>query len=54
MSNYQIAVVVFDVKRSKIENLVDFLPEFKAKIDEFEKGKVRLIEKVILDSDLEH
>ncbi len=54
MSNYEIAVVVLDVKKSKIEILVEFLPKFKEQIDEFEKGKVHLIEKIVLDSGLEH
>jgi MinD superfamily P-loop ATPase len=45
MSNYEIAVVVLDVKKSKLEI---------RKIAEFGKGKVHLIEKIKLDSDLEH
>ncbi len=54
MSNYEIAVVVLDVEKSKIEFLLELLPKFKDEIDEFEKGKVQTIEKIKLESDLEH
>ena len=53
MSNYEVAVVVLDVEKSKIEFLLELLPKFKEQINEFEKGKVHLIEKVELDSNLE-
>ena len=45
MGNYKIAVVVFDVEKSKIDFLSELLPQFKERADEFEKGKVFLIEK---------
>ena|SRR5215203_5219310 len=54
MSSYEIAVVVFDAQRSKIENLVEFLPKFKEQIDDLEKGRVHLFEKTLFDSDSEH
>lgn len=45
MNNYEIAVVVFDVEKSKINFLLELLPQFKERAGEFEKGKVYLIEK---------
>jgi hypothetical protein len=45
MDNYEIAVVVLDVEKSKIEFLLELLPQFKARINEFEKEKIYLIEK---------
>ncbi len=45
MSNYEIAVVVLDVEKSKIDFLLELLPQFKERIGEFKKGKVYLIEK---------
>lgn len=45
MNNYEIAVVVLDVEKSKIEFLLELLPKFKEQIGVFEKGKVYLIEK---------
>lgn len=45
MNNYEIAVVVLDVEKSKIEFLLELLPKFKERISEYEKGKVYLIEK---------
>ncbi len=52
--NYEIAVVALDVEKSKVDFLVELLPKFKERIDDYEKGKVYLIEKIKLDSDLEH
>jgi hypothetical protein len=54
MSNYEIAVVVLDVEKSKVDLLVELLPKFKERINNYEKGKVYLIEKIKLKSDLEH
>lgn len=54
MGNYEIAVIVLDVEKSKVDFLVELLPKFKERIDDYEKGKVYLIEKIKLDSDLEH
>ena len=45
MNNFEIAVVVLDAEKSKIEFLLGFLPEFKKPIGKFKKGKVYLIEK---------
>ncbi len=45
MDNYEITVVVLDVEKSKIEFLLELLPKFKERMDEYEKGKVYLIEK---------
>ncbi len=45
MNNYEIVVVVLDAEKSKIEFLLELLPEFKERVGEFEKGKVYLIEK---------
>ena len=47
MNKYKIAVVVLDVEKSKIEFLLELLPEFKERVGEFEKGKVYLIEQYI-------
>lgn len=54
MGKYEIAVVVLDVEKSKIEFLLELLPKFKEQVGEYEKGKVYSIEKIKLDSDLEH
>lgn len=54
MGKYEIAVVVLDVEKSKIEFLLEFLPKFKEQISDYEKGKVYTIERIKLDSDLEH
>ncbi|HEX8737488.1 MAG TPA: DUF5615 family PIN-like protein [Pyrinomonadaceae bacterium] len=54
ISNYKIAVVVFDVEKSKVDFMLEFLPKFKEQVDKYEKGKLYLIEKVELDSNLEH
>ncbi len=54
MNNYKISVVVLDVEKSKIEFLLELLPKFKAQIGEYENGKVYLIEKIKLSSDLEN
>jgi predicted nuclease of predicted toxin-antitoxin system len=45
MNNYKIAVVVFDVEKSKIDFLLERLPQFRERVGEFEKGKVYLIGK---------
>lgn len=45
MDKYEIAVVVLDVEKSKIDYLLEILPKFKEEIDEFENGKVYLLEK---------
>jgi hypothetical protein len=45
MSNYEIAVIVLDVEKSKIEFLLELLPKLKEQVSEFEKGKIYLIEK---------
>lgn len=45
LNQYLISVVVLDVKRSKIEYLKELVPEFKARIGSFEKGKAYRIEK---------
>ena len=44
IKKYQLTIVVLDVQKSKIEILLELLPKFKAKISEFEKGKIYLIE----------
>jgi predicted nuclease of predicted toxin-antitoxin system len=54
MNKYDISVVVLDVEKSKIENLEEILPKFKKQADNFEKGKIYLIEREKFDSDLEH
>lgn len=54
MSNYEIAVVVLDVEKSKIEFLLKLLPKFKEQIRDYEKGKIYLIERIKLNSNLEH
>jgi hypothetical protein len=54
MSNYKIAVVVLDAEKSKIDFMLELLPKFKEQVGEYEKGKIYLIEKVELDSNLEH
>jgi hypothetical protein len=54
MANYDIAVVVFDTQRSKVQVLVKFLPEFTAKIGEYSRGQISLLEANYIESDLEH
>lgn len=54
MNNYEITAVVLDVEKSKIEFLLELLPKFKKQIDEYEKGRVYSIEKMKLESYLEH
>ena len=54
MSNYEIAVVVLSVEKSKVDFLVELLPKFKEQVIDYEKGKIYLIEKIKLNSDLEH
>ena len=44
VKKYQITIVVLDVQKSKIENLLELLPKFKAQISEFEKGNIYLIQ----------
>ena len=45
MDKYDIAVVVLDVAKSKIEFLLELLPQFKEQADSLEKGKVHLLTK---------
>jgi len=54
MAKYEVAVVVFDTQRSKIDILVEFLPEFMARMKEFEKGKITFLAAELIESDLEH
>ena len=54
INNHEIVVVVLDVEKSKIDFLLELLPKFKEQIDEYEKGKVYLIEKIKLNSDLKN
>ena len=54
MTKYDIAVVVFDTQRSKVDILLKFLPEFKSRINEFSKGQISLLEATYIESDLEH
>lgn len=44
MGNYEIAVVVLDVEKSKIDFLLMLLPKFKEQVDNFENGNVYIIE----------
>jgi predicted nuclease of predicted toxin-antitoxin system len=44
MKNYEIAVVVLEVEKSKIDFLLELLPQFRERVGEFNKGKVYLIE----------
>ncbi|MCU0424517.1 MAG: hypothetical protein MUF71_02705 [Candidatus Kapabacteria bacterium] len=37
---HEITIVVLDVKRSKIQNLVELIPKFKAQLKQFEKTRV--------------
>lgn len=43
LNQYPLSVVVFDVKRSKIEYLHELIPDFKSKVNSFEKGKAYLL-----------
>lgn len=54
ITKYDIAVVVFDTQRSKVDILLKFLSEFKARVGEFPKGQVTLLEATNIESDLEH
>ena len=54
MAKYDIAVVVFDTQRSKVDILLHFLPEFKTHIHEFSKGQISLLEATYIESNLEH
>ena len=52
--DHDIAIVIFDTRRSKIEVLLDFVPLFKAGISKFEKRRAHLLEMIATESDLEH
>lgn len=55
MANYDIAVVVFDTQRSKVDILLNFLPEFTARIHDFPKGQISLLlDTAYVESNLEH
>ena len=54
MNDYKIAVVVLDVEKSKVDFLLELLPQFNERVGEFEKGKVYLIERLNLNSVLEN
>ncbi len=54
MTRYDIAVVVFDTQRSKIDILVKFLPEFRKRINEFSKRRISVLEAAFIESDSEH
>ena len=54
MAKYDIAVVVFDTQRSKVEVLLNFLPEFKSRIHEFSRQQISLLEATNIESNLEH
>ncbi len=54
MNDYKIAVVVLDVEKSKVDFLLELLPQFNKRVGEFEKGKVYLIERLNLNSVLEN
>ncbi len=54
MAKYDIAVVVFDTRRSKVDVLLDFLPEFRARIQEFSKRQISLLDATSIESNLEH
>jgi len=45
LEKYNLTIVVFNCKTSKIEELIDFLPSFKAKIEILDKHKAYIIEK---------
>ncbi|MFN0048437.1 MAG: DUF5615 family PIN-like protein [Cytophagales bacterium] len=45
LKSYNIAIVVFDVEKSKFEYLNELLPKFKEQIDSFSKGKAYRITK---------
>ena len=44
IKKYQLTIVVLDVQKSKIENLLELLPKLKEQIKDFEKGNIYLIE----------
>ena len=44
IKKYRLTIVVLDVQKSKIENLLELLPKFKVQIKDFEKGNIYLIE----------
>ena len=54
MTRYDIALVVFDTRRSKVDILAKFVPEFKSRILEFSKGTVTLLTAAFIETDLEH
>ena len=43
LKSYKISIVIFDVRRSKIEFMNPLIPKFIKKIDSFEKGKAYLL-----------
>ncbi len=45
MNHYEITVVVLNVEKSKIDFLLELIPQFKERIGEYEKRKVYQIEK---------
>jgi len=47
MIEYNISIVIFHCENSKIETLIQFIPEFENQLTSFEKGKVYKIEKTI-------
>ncbi len=54
MAKYDIAVVVFDTQRSKVDILLKFVPEFKEHNHGFSKGQISLLEATDVESNLEH
>lgn len=44
VENYNIAIVVMDTPMSKIDALIEFLPDFVERMPKFEKGKIDLIQ----------
>jgi len=54
MNKYEIAVVVLDVEKSKVDYLLELLPQFKEQVNDYEKGKVYLIEDIKSNSNLEN
>ena len=44
IKKYRLTIVVLDVQKSKIENLLELLPKFKEQIKDFEKGNIYLID----------
>ena len=45
LKKYPLAIVIFDIPKSKIEFLIELIPQFLKRITEFKSGEAYLISK---------